>query len=219
MRKITVGIIILFSTGCQLNQTPVDSLIDRDISETEGIIEENVNINSDNVDVEKETVLVPDGFPAIKTVNSSELNSVDSAFQFSAEIPDEWQVEYVPGSQAINFYLPGSGDSGDESDTLNQSQIFVKYFTASQFLTLSTVTIHSQEEFEINGRPTVQYDIEKMPGVAAFASQPDWRNERHFVTDIRSTDDSPAVFYVFGQRPDLDDEVFEKILESIEFGN
>ncbi|PIS04733.1 MAG: hypothetical protein COT81_04925 [Candidatus Buchananbacteria bacterium CG10_big_fil_rev_8_21_14_0_10_42_9] len=84
-------------------------------------------------------------------------------------------------------------------------------------MTLSTVTIFERTETEINGRPAVVYDIEKKPGVVNFPHQPKWRNERHNVTDIRSTDSNPTIFYVFGQRPKLDQVMIDKILGSVEF--
>ncbi|MDP2625126.1 MAG: hypothetical protein Q8P27_02985, partial [Candidatus Peregrinibacteria bacterium] len=151
--------------------------------------------------------------PTTTVFYSSELGEIDANLNFKVEIPIEWEVEYVSEISSINFYDPNvSGDS-----SLEQSQIFVRYFNASSFLTLNTVTIYSEVDSTINGRPAVTYDIEKNAGVANFVSQPSWRNERHFVTDIRSTDDSSTTFYVFGRRPDLDDEVFNSVLESAEF--
>lgn len=153
------------------------------------------------------------GIPQDRLFSTDELADSSLHFSFSATIPIAWQVEYVPESEAINFYDPA--DSNDT--TLNQSQVFVKYFQASQFLTLSTVTIHNREDITIADRPAVRYDIQKLSSVADFPAQPYWRNQRHFVTDIRSTDASPTTFYVFGQNPAVDDETMSNFLESIKF--
>lgn len=144
---------------------------------------------------------------------SSELSTITAPFNFTATIPAAWQVEYVPEIEAINFYDP----TIEATSALEQSQIFVRYFTAASFLTLSTVTIYSQTETTINNRPVVVYDIEKKPEVADFTHQPSWRNQRHVVTDIRSTNNTPATFYVFGKRPELSQEVFDQFIQSVQF--
>lgn len=147
-----------------------------------------------------------------QNINAPDIFEVHSAYGFSAQIPAKWQVEAVPAIEALNIFDP---DFPGENN-LEKSQIFIRYFKADAFLTLSTVTIFSQDETEINGRPTVVYDIEKKSGVADFISQPGWRNERHKVTDIRVSDTSPSVFYVIARRPDLDQEVFDYFLNSLE---
>lgn len=151
---------------------------------------------------------------ATRILQTTNIEGVDPAFEFTMEIEPGWEAEYIPESKAINIYDPDA-----EGETrLDKSQIFVKYFTASSFLTLTTVTIHAQEELEIADRPAVRYDIEKRLNVPDFSGQPSWRNERHFVTDIRSTDSSPTTFYVFGQNPTLSDERFNSLLESFNLG-
>lgn len=127
-------------------------------------------------------------------------------FDFEIQLPEPWSVEAVPEIEALSFV-----------DAEGESQIFLRYFSASEFLTLSTVTIHEELELEVAGRAARRYDIEKKDGVADFPYQPGWRNGRHWVTDIRSSEDSPALFYVFGQNPELSDERFFKILESVDF--
>lgn len=151
--------------------------------------------------------------PTTKTFYFKDIPNVDQNFNFSAEIPTNWEVEYIPASQSINIYDPAS----PAEQTLEKSQIFIKYFKASQFLTLQTVTIHERTETAINTRPTVIYDIEKKAGVANFPSQPIWRNQRHIVTDIRETDDNPTIFYVFAKRPDLDQKTFDDFINSVTF--
>jgi len=132
-------------------------------------------------------------------------------YDFSAVLPVSWEVEVVSDIDALNIYdpeLPGES-------TLEKSQLFLRTFEASQFLTLSTVTIHAREETTISGMPAVSYDIEKKPEVARFSFQPSWRNERHTVTDVRLSGQSPSVFIVIAQRPDLSLATVDAILESM----
>lgn len=156
---------------------------------------------------------IPTEQSTVKTFYSKGLPGIDQNFNFSAEIPTNWEVEYVPASESINIY----DSTSPEQETLEKSQIFIKYFKASQFLTLQTVTIHERTETQINSRPTVIYDIEKKASVADFPSQPLWRNQRHIVTDIRSTDNNPTIFYVFAKRPDLDQKIFDDFINSTRF--
>lgn len=146
-----------------------------------------------------------------KIFNVSELAELDAHFNFSVEIPAQWEVEPVAEIQAINFYDPAA--SGDTN--LDKSQIFVRYFLAQEFLTLNTVTIHSSTALTINGHEAVEYDIEKQASVADFIAQPAWRNQRHIVTDIRVSTNS-LVFYVFGQRPELDQATLDQFFQSLD---
>ena len=152
--------------------------------------------------------------PKFQTINTADLGAA-KAFQLSATVPGHWQVEVVPEIEAINFYDPTAG--GETAK--DQSQIFVRYFTADDFLTLSTVTIFNKTNTSVVGRPAVIYDIEKKSGVADFPHQPFWRNIRHQVTDVRQSDSSPATFYVFGQRPGLDESIWTNFLNSLTFNN
>lgn len=137
----------------------------------------------------------------------------DSHLSFTATIPATWAVEYISGSQALNFF----DARANAADTLDSSLIFVRYFTAARFLTLTTVDIKSRVESTITDRPAVTYVITKKAGVADFPSQPAWRNTEHTVTDIRRTDESPATFYVFAKSPTLSQEQFDQFLSSVRF--
>lgn len=143
---------------------------------------------------------------------SREASAVSPAFDFSAEIPIGWEVEAVPAIEALNIYDP----TAQGATHLEQSKIFIRYFRADKFLTLSTVSILKRETQIVIGRPAVNYLIEKKSGVPNFPHQPSWRNTRHRVTDIRVSDASPSVFYVFAKRPDLSDEEFERFLQSLD---
>ncbi len=147
-----------------------------------------------------------------KRISASSIPGAARVFDFAVTIPSQWEMESVPAIEALNFYDPNAPGENN----LEKSQIFVRYFRANQFLTLSTVTIHSREETKIIGRPAVRYDIEKKAGVPNFPNQPRWRSARHAVTDIRASDANPSVFFVFGERPDLSEETFDSFLQSID---
>ena len=137
--------------------------------------------------------------------------AVSKQFPIDFTYPNDWGVEYVPSLNAINLYeLSGDGIARE------RSQIFIRYFDASDFLTLGTVMIHSTQdlfvgEAEYSAR---RYDIEKKTTVANFADQPSWRNARHFVTDFRSTEGMTR-YYVVAANPELDTQVYERILKSM----
>lgn len=193
MKKTLLLLLALFLTACS-PPTP----------ETQSPIGPEEDKTDEAIDLEK---------PAIKAFFSGDLANVDPNFNFSANLAQNWEVEYISGSQSINIYDPDAPGSSN----LEKSQIFIKYFNASQFLTLRTVTIHSRTETSINERPTVIYDIEKKSGAANFKSQPTWRNQRHIVTDIRSTDESPTTFYVFAKSPNLSQNIFDDFINSLTF--
>lgn len=132
-------------------------------------------------------------------------------FALEFDVPAGWDVEYIPSIKALNLYtLSGEGTARE------RSQVLIRYFDASSFLTLSTVTIHSTEELTVGtGDYTARrYDIEKNIGVADFVDQPSWRNERHIVTDFRGADGFTR-YYVVAANPALDVTVYESLLASM----
>lgn len=161
----------------------------------------------------------PQPVTSISTESSDEtrlqaqsIDGVSKAFRWSAELPANWQAEWIPETEAINLYDPNApGET-----TLEKSQVFIRSFEADEFLTLQTVQIHSREQLEVGGHPAVRYDIEKRPDVSDFANQPSWRNVRHTVTDVRVRDTNPSVFYVIAQRPDLADETYQQFLATFQ---
>lgn len=129
----------------------------------------------------------------------------------SLEIPPSWEIEVIPDIEAVNFYdtvAPGASPR-------EQSQVFLRHFRASDFLTLSTVTIHERTPTVVTSRPAVAYVIEKKAGVPPFPQQPLWRNTQHHVTDVRLSDTNPSEFLVFAQSPTLADTTFEAVLGSL----
>lgn len=144
---------------------------------------------------------------------ASSVPNAASAFQFSVRLPASWRIEAVPAIEALNVYDPAA----DGATNLQKSRVFIRHFRASDFQTLTTVTIKSRTEATFAGRPAVTYRIGKKPDVADFPNQPSWRNAEHRVTDIRSSDASPTTFYVFAKAPDVPDATFDALLQSLTF--
>ncbi len=133
-----------------------------------------------------------------------------NVFNIEFMIPEGMEVEYVPSIQALNiFTFEGEGTARE------RSQMFIRYFDASDFQTLSTVTVHSTEDVTVAKKYEArQYDIEKRSTVADFADQPAWRNERHIVTDVRAKEGLTR-YYVIAANPALDKKIYEAVLDSL----
>ncbi|MDA2921821.1 M23 family metallopeptidase [Patescibacteria group bacterium AH-259-L07] len=160
-------------------------------------------------------VQVPVELPLIPKPNRVDFSQFHSLFRFSGELSKGWQVEFVPKIVALNIYDP---ESSTES-IREQSQIFIRHFEASRFLTLSTVDITLREETKSNSHPAVRYEIIKKLGVPNFPRQPSWRNEKHRLIDIRFTNNSPSLFYVFAYTPSLEKYMFDDFINSLTFHN
>jgi murein DD-endopeptidase MepM/ murein hydrolase activator NlpD len=126
-------------------------------------------------------------------------------------LPRGWDVEYVPSIDALNVY-----DASGSGSARERSQIFIRYFDANDFLTLSTVNVLSEESRWVGGTEGIylakRYEIEKRSGVPDFQDQPAWRNVRHIVTDVRA-EEGFSRFYVIAKNPELDDETYELFLK------
>ncbi|MBI4239797.1 peptidoglycan DD-metalloendopeptidase family protein [Candidatus Uhrbacteria bacterium] len=146
-----------------------------------------------------------------KRVDASALSSV---YRFSLEIPDAWEIVWIPAIEAINIYDPAAPGT-----QLEKSQLFVRYFTADRFLTLSTVTVHSRKPLFVKGHTAMRYEISKKKSVPQFPHQPSWRNARHAVVDIRHSPARRSTFYVFAKNPTLAEDTFQKIMRSLVFYN
>jgi hypothetical protein len=153
----------------------------------------------------------PQTLTAPENWQTMDLSSVDDSFRFQLSFPLSWRGLYVPEADAIAIYdpaLPGETD-------LEKSVLFLRYFDADSFQTLSTVTIHERFLRDINRHKAVDYVIEKKAWATDFFGQPAWRNTLHTVTDIRAQD-GQSRFYVIGQRPDTDKKLLEYVLHSFE---
>ncbi len=127
-------------------------------------------------------------------------------------VPGDFDVEYIASIQALNVYRVTGVQPARE-----RSQLLIRFFDATDFLTLSTVTVHSSQPMKIGlgNYDARRYDIEKKDGVADFKDQPTWRNQRHLVTDVRAKEGMTR-YFVFAASPELDEGVYEQILSSIE---
>lgn len=144
-----------------------------------------------------------------------DFSSFNQLYRFSAELPSQWEVEFIPQTEAINIYDP----LDIAENNFEKSQIFIRNFVANTFLTLSTVDIIVQESTQALGRDAVRYEIIKKPGIANFSSQPMWRSEQHKLLDIRFTENNPSIFYVFAYRPEIGKEAFDAFIQSLQFHN
>ena len=147
------------------------------------------------------------------TTKSVDFSTTNSEFLFSAEIPNSFQVEYLPNVRAINIYNPNATGASN----LDKSQLYLSFFKANTFLTLSTVTITRRDATTLNGHSAVLYEITKKEQVPAFAGQPSWRNSTHLALDVRATSNNPAYFYSFAYHPLLPERTFNNIVNSIDF--
>lgn len=136
-------------------------------------------------------------------------------FKFSGQIAKNWSVEYVPEIEAVNIFL----NQGPADSSLENSQIFIRYFEADRFLTLSTVEVLAREETEIRSHPAVRYKIIKKSEAANFYRQPLWRSQEHQLIDIRYSQKSPSIFYVIAKNPALSDQDFKSFIGSLFFYN
>ena len=197
---VTGGVVFALITGSRSRST-----------DTKNLAQHNVPPPAPASASEPETAQIP----ATKRIIAKDIPGRAHAFRFAATIPASWAAEAVPESSAINIYDPLAEGKTNQ----DKSQIFIKYFRATTFLTLSSVDVLERAPHTIRARPAVTYLIEKKSGVANFPGQPGWRNSRHRVTDIRESDANPATFYVFAQRPGLSNDVFNAFLQSLSFGD
>lgn len=150
--------------------------------------------------------------PRTTVVRLASLPGAHAAFAVQLALPASWEVEVVPEIEAINLYDPAAPGATPRE----KSQIFLRHFRASDFLTLPTVAVVSRTPGVVAGRPAITYIIEKKAGVPPFPQQPAWRNGQHRVTDVRFSDQNPSEFLVFGKLPELPDSIFDRVLESLQ---
>lgn len=133
-------------------------------------------------------------------------------FSLRFEIPVGWEVEYIPSLEALNVFTLSEVGTARE-----RSQILIRYFDASEFLTLSTVDILSTEDIVVGreGYEARRYEIAKKADVPNFRDQPAWRNERHIVTDFHAKQGYDR-YYVVATNPKLDMETVETFLKTME---
>ncbi len=144
-----------------------------------------------------------------RTFSSSEIGGDN--FKLQLTIPADWEVEYIPARKALNlFSLRGEGTARD------RSQMYISFFDATQFQTLTTVNVLSTKDTKIGQENYVakRYEIEKKANVASFDEQPGWRNSKHFVTDLRAREGQTR-YYALAKNPSLDESIYQQVLASI----
>ncbi len=153
------------------------------------------------------------GSETMNTVKLVDFSQINSEFLFSAEIPKELEVEYIPQLKAINIYNP----SLTSQTSIEKSQLYISFFKANRFLTLNTVDITKQDKITIKEREAILYEITKKDGIPNFYGQPMWRNTKHEALDIRLTQTNPSYFYSFAQNPNLSQKIFDDVINSLIF--
>ena len=192
---------VLISTGCRERYAPQPASQPIAASESNTTTEASSAINSPS--------------PATSSYELVKFGTYDTAFRFTGSMPTEYQIEYVPEIRSINIYDPAASGATPRE----QSQIFIRFFEASDFLTLSTVDILKREEVQLKGHTAVRYEIKKKEGIAPFPSQPRWRNEQHSLIDVRLSESRPTLFYVFSYNPALPEAIFQHFMNSLIFDN
>lgn len=168
----------------------------------EGKVDPVILQNNDNNEINNAVTLV-------------DFSSINSEFLFSAKVPKELKVEYIPQLRAINIY--NSNMVGISN--IEKSQIYITFFRANRFLTLNTVEITQQDKMYINGKDAILYEITKKEAVPNFTGQPLWRNVKHKAIDIRHFEANPSYFYSFAKNPDVSQKVFDDVINSLVFIN
>lgn len=199
---IIVILFVLFLVGCTIGNGSNEQMSPPEENQQEQ------QISKDSADVGDNKKNVSDS--AQKKIDFS---NFDNTYKFSAEIPENFEIEYVESISSINIFNP----LDSASSTREKSQIFIRKFTSSRFETLSTVDILSKTETRVKNRPAVAYEIEKKSSAALLSEQPSWRNGKHNVIDIRSSAANPSVFYVISYNPSLSQEIFDAFIDSLVF--
>lgn len=167
-----------------------------------------VNIAA-NVDVPTNTVTNLIDF------SIADLPDRDPAFSFNVSIPKTWRAEYVPAAKAINLY---DSQAGGKSN-LERSMIFITYYSAEEFTAPLNMDIKSQSEATINKLATKTYIVQKNSDRKKIVGQPAWLDLEHRITDIRTTDAKPTIFYSLAIAPGLSDAQLSTFLASLSMAN
>lgn len=144
----------------------------------------------------------------------TDFSQFNEVFRFSAELPLNWQAKYIRETEAVALFT-----SSTDLDNLNSAQIFIRYFKASDFQTLSTVSILNREKIKVGTHDAISYEIEKKSNVANFANQPIWRNQKHRLTDIRLAPSGSTTFFVIAYNPILGQDKFNQFISTLIFYN
>lgn len=194
-----ISILLLVGVGCMNPGTDSDKS-----DEPRSQIREETEAST------KSEAVIPEEGPQREHFRASDIRA-EPYGALTFDIPEGMDIEYIPSIESLNVFL----EEGDGAPR-ERSQIFIRYFDASRFLTLQTVAIYETADLTVGQENYTarRYDIEKKPGVTDFPEQPSWRNERHIVTDTRKGEGFTR-YYVIAKHPELDTETYESFLDSI----
>lgn len=136
--------------------------------------------------------------------SASDLPERDPHFAFTASLPASWTAEYQAASKAINFY----DSSIDANNSLAGSEIFIQYYTASDFRRPSGVTLTSAT---VDGRAAKSYTAVLGTG----AGKPTWAATKTEATDVKVNDQTPALYYSITKNPSLTAAQYQDFLKSV----
>lgn len=148
------------------------------------------------------------------TENRFDFSVFSEVFQFSAVLPESLDAEYVSANESIALTPAEVGEPD-----LNSAQIFIRHFEAADFQTLSTVNVLSRGQTKVGTHEAVSYEIEKKPAVASFTNQPEWRNQKHKLIDVRYAPSGWTSFFVFSYNPTFSQAQFDAFIASLRFHN
>lgn len=147
--------------------------------------------------------------------STADLPDRDPAFEFTAQMPSTWRVEYVASAHAINIY--DSRSTG--SSSLEKSVVFISYYSATIFTPSTSVVVKSRTETTIGGKAALTTTVQNKSNVKNLIGQPTWINLEHQVTDIRTTEANPTIFYSFAKVPNLATAQYDAFLSSITYAS
>lgn len=159
----------------------------------------------------------PTGTSGQTTVfSTADLPDRDPHFAFILNMPVSWTAEYVPASQAINFF---DATVAGDGTTMGNSQVFVQYYQADDFqpdtysqnARAATVGGRSAKWFQYQVPKNVQFSL--APGYPAWVV-----TKTHRLVHIRTGSQAPYIFYIFHQSPELGNSIFNTLLDSLLIG-
>lgn len=147
------------------------------------------------------------------TFSTTDLPNADQEYDFSATIPNSWEVAYASATRAINIFDPlADGDSA-----ITQSKIFIQFYQKTDFTPPTDTVVVSKTPMMIGKYSAMAYVLNKKAGVVTAGDLPTWHTAKHNQTDIQTGPDTHKLFFSFAQAPDVSDEVFTAVLQSLSF--
>ncbi len=131
------------------------------------------------------------------TFSTVDLPDRDPALEFSVRIPRTWRVEYLSGPRAINIYDPKLAGT-----TLQQSQLFVQYYTAPTWRTPSNIS-GAVNRTVTYSQASAQTYVLSAQAVSIASNYPAWWNATRPVGEVQSGSTTPYTFLVINYNPTI----------------